>query len=138
MGHPKGSRVEREAAGLFHDAGYPDVKRELGEGRQDDVGDLCKAPHLTVQVAARKTGLQTVVKEKVPASEKQRNNRGTPFAITMIKMDRQPWLMCQSKEQFFEMYKYALIGYDVAVLDQAVKLSDHDDDGGARVPRNLH
>lgn len=129
MGHPKGSRGEREASALFHEAGYPDVKRELGEGRQDDVGDLCKAPHLTVQVALRANGLQTVVKTKVPASEVQRNNRGTPFAITMIKMDRQPWLMCQSKEQFFEMYKYALIGYDVAELGAAVKISDHDDRG---------
>ena len=127
MTHWKGPLREREVAAIFNEAGFTKARRALGAGRQDDVGDIDGVPHLCLQVAGRKTGLATVIDEKLPATEIQRKNRDVPFAALWIRMDRKPWIIVLSPKMFFTLFKYALIGYDVERLKNRVKMADHDD-----------
>jgi Holliday junction resolvase len=125
--HWKGPLREREVATMFQEAGWTKARRALGAGRKDDVGDIDGVPNLCIQVAGRKTGLAAVIKEKLPASELQRRNRGVPFTSLFIRMDRNPWLVFLSPSQFFTLFRYALIGYDVERLREAANLDPNDD-----------
>lgn len=127
MTHWKGPVREREVSAIFIEEGFAKARRALGAGRQDDVGDIDGVPHLCLQVAGRKTGLSTVIDQKLPATEIQRNNRGVPFASLWIRMDRKPWIVVLTPRMFFTLFKYALIGYDVEQRKKGVKMSDHDD-----------
>ena len=127
MTHWKGPLREREVAAMFNEEGYTKARRALGAGRKDDVGDIDGIPNLCVQVAGRKTGLAAVIDEKLPAAEVQRENRGVPFTSLWIRMDRKPWFVFLTPKQFFILFKYALIGYDVERLKKSVKMGDHDD-----------
>jgi hypothetical protein len=127
MTHWKGPVREREVSAIFIEEGFTKARRALGAGRQDDVGDIDGVPELCLQVAGRKTGLSTVIDQKLPATEIQRKNRGVTFASLWIRMDRKPWIVVLTPRMFFTLFKYALIGYDVERLKKSVKMSDHDD-----------
>jgi hypothetical protein len=74
----RGDEAEREAAAILSDLlGYP-VRRKLGAGRRDDVGDLDGLPETTVQVASWGDVLRAV-REKPVAAECQRERAGTTF-----------------------------------------------------------
>jgi hypothetical protein len=128
MTHWKGPMREREVAAMFIEAGWKKARRALGAGRKDDVGDIDGVPNLCIQVAGRKTGLSSVINEKFPATERQRVNRGVPFASLWIRMDRKPWLVLLSPKQFFTLFHYALIGYDAERLRESVKMGPNDSD----------
>jgi Holliday junction resolvase len=127
MTHWKGPVREREVAAMFNEEGFTKARRALGAGRLDDVGDIDGVPLLCLQVAGRKTGVSTVLDQKLPATEIQRKNRGVPFAALFLRMDRKPWIVVLTPKMFFTLFKYALIGYDVERLKKHVKLGDHDD-----------
>jgi hypothetical protein len=118
---------EREVATMFNDEGFKKARRALGAGRQDDVGDIDGVPYLCLQVAGRKTGLATVLDQKLPATEIQRKNRNVPFAALFVRMDRKPWVVHLTPKMFFTLFKYALIGYDQVQLKDRVRMGDHDD-----------
>jgi hypothetical protein len=126
MTHWKGPVKEREVAAMFVEEGYTKARRALGAGRQDDVGDIDGVPNLCIQVAARKSGIATVLDQKLPATEIQRKNRGVPFASLWLKMNLKPWIVVLTPKMFFTLFKYALIGYDVERLKESVKMNDHD------------
>jgi Holliday junction resolvase len=125
--HWKGPVREREVAAMFNEEGFAKARRALGAGRNDDVGDIDGVPHLCLQVAGRKTGLATVLDQKLPATEIQRKNRGVPFGALFVRMDRKPWVVHLTPRMFFTLFKYALIGYDVERLKESVRLTHHDD-----------
>jgi hypothetical protein len=79
----RGDEAEREAAALLADLlGYP-IRRKLGAGRLDDVGDLDGLPATTLQVAAWTDALRAV-REKPLAVEEQRTRAQTTFAATLV------------------------------------------------------
>ncbi len=106
--HPsrrKGISAEREVAGLFSDElGYT-VKRNYNLGSHEDIGDVT-APNLTVQVANRKDIAQTV-RHKPLEVERQRENAGTDFACTFVRLHGGDWRVVLTTEQFFALYREA-------------------------------
>jgi hypothetical protein len=94
----KGARNEREIAAVLSDLTGYRVDRMLGEGRQDDEGDLRGLPDVTVQVAAWKDAL-AAVRQKPLEAEEQRINAGTSLVVTMVKLNRAGWRAVMTPEQ---------------------------------------
>jgi hypothetical protein len=102
----KGDNAEREAAALLADlTGYP-VRRQLGAGRLDDVGDLDGIPNTVIQVADWADVLRAV-RAKPVAAEWQRDNAGATFAASMIRMRGGVWRVVQTPEQFCTLLREA-------------------------------
>ena len=95
----KGDRAEREIAGILTDLLGMPVRRKLGAGRLDDVGDLDGIPDTVVQVADRARVLD-VLRNKPIAAEAQRANAGATFAATAIRMQGGVWRIALTPEQF--------------------------------------
>lgn len=80
----KGDSAEREIASILLDhLGLP-VRRQLGAGRQDDVGDLDGIPNTVLQVASW-ADVARAAREKPLAAEQQRLNANATFAATLIR-----------------------------------------------------
>ena len=95
----KGDAAELAAARLLADlTGFP-VRRMLGAGRLDDVGDLEGLPGVTVQVASW-ADVARAAREKPVAAETQRVNAGNPHTVTMVRFRGGIWRMVQTPEQF--------------------------------------
>jgi hypothetical protein len=103
----RGDEAEREAAAVLSDLlGFP-VRRKLGAGRLDDVGDLDGLPQSTVQVAAWSDVLRAV-REKPIAAECQRERARVPFAATMVRLRGGVWRIVLTPEQFATWAREAL------------------------------
>ncbi len=81
----KGDQAEREVAALLSDLTGLPVRRMLGAGRADDVGDLDGVPNTVIQVANWSDALRAV-REKPEAAERQRANAGAVFAASAIRL----------------------------------------------------
>jgi hypothetical protein len=103
----KGDEAEREAAALLHDLlGFP-IRRQLGAGRLDDVGDLDGFPDTVVQVASWADVLRAV-REKPLEAERQRERAGATFATTMVRMRGGLWRVVLTVPQFSTWAREAL------------------------------
>jgi hypothetical protein len=103
----RGDEAERQAAAILSDElGYP-IRRKLGAGRPDDVGDLDGLPLTTVQVAAWADALRAV-REKPLDAERQREAAGTTFAATMVRLRGGVWRVVLTPEQFATWAREAL------------------------------
>jgi len=104
----KGDAAEREAAGILADlTGHP-VRRMLGAGRSDDVGDLEGLPGVTVQVASW-ADTARAAREKPLAAEQQRLNAGNPYAVTMVRFRGGTWRMVLTVDQWVTLWKAAAV-----------------------------
>lgn len=103
----KGDRAELEIAGILRDElGYP-VRRMLGAGRLDDVGDLVGIPDTTIQVADWADALRAI-REKPLAVEAQRFNAGTTHAVTFVRLRGGLWRAVLTPEQWADTMREAL------------------------------
>ena len=109
--HPSkrlGDKTEREAVALLHDLFGYDVKRELGAGRAADEGDISGMPDLTIQVFG---GVSRLVTDGLVAKplevERQRQNKGTTFAVTMVRIRGGAFRFVLTPEQFATLYREA-------------------------------
>jgi hypothetical protein len=101
----KGDRAEREAAALLSDLlGIP-LRRQLGAGRLDDVGDIL-LPDCAVQVADWQD-LAQAVRIKPPAADIQAINAGLPFSVAMIRLRGGEFRMCQTVDAWAALYREA-------------------------------
>lgn len=95
----RGDRAEREAAELLTDLLNTPVRRMLGAGRQDDVGDLDGVPDHVIQVASwADTAAAARVKPK--EAEDQRENAGAEFAATLVRFRGGKWRVVLTPEQW--------------------------------------
>lgn len=94
----KGDAAEREAALLLCTISGHQCRRQLGAGRQDDVGDIDGIPNTVVQVAAWKD-IARAVRVKPEEVAQQRINAGANYAFTMVKI-RGGWRIVLTPEQF--------------------------------------
>jgi Holliday junction resolvase len=119
----KGDRGEREVVSLLQRLlRLPGIRRALGAGRKDDVGDIDGVPNTAVQVAWRANFTSTVYL-KIDEVEAQRVNRKVPFGVAFCRINDRPWVACMTPEQYAKMWKYAQLGLAVTRERAAAKMS---------------
>ena len=95
----KGDKAELEVQALIRDlTGWP-VRRKLGAGRADDMGDIDGVPYTVVQVASYKD-LARGIREKVPACVEQQTRAGATFGATFLRLQGGRYVVCLSPEQW--------------------------------------
>lgn len=100
----RGAAAEREAATwIANETGWP-VRRMLGAGRKDDVGDLHGVPDCTVQVVSRTntTDLAQAIRTKPWQCEQQQANAGTRYGVTLARIVPGLWLAVMTPDQYQE------------------------------------
>lgn len=103
----KGKAAEREAAALLQNLlGLP-VRRRLGAGRLDDVGDLDGVPNTVVQVANWADALRAV-REKPLEAEQQRENADATFASSFVRLRGGVWRVVLTPEQWATLMREVL------------------------------
>lgn len=95
----KGDTAERQAAQLLSDLLGVPVRRQLGAGRADDVGDLDGVPGHVVQVASW-ADAAAAARIKPPAAEQQRINAGADHAATLVRFRGGTWRVVLTLEQW--------------------------------------
>lgn len=94
----KGDAAERQAAELLTQLlGIP-VRRMLGAGRADDVGDLDGIPGHVVQVASW-ADAAAAARIKPRGAEQQRINANADHAVTLIRFRGNTWRAVLTLEQ---------------------------------------
>ena len=94
----KGDAAEREAALILCSISGHQCRRQLGAGRQDDVGDIDGIPNTVVQIAAWKD-IARAVRMKPEECEQQRINAAANYCFTMVRI-RAGWRIVMTPEQF--------------------------------------
>lgn len=103
----KGDNAERELAGILADQlGFP-VRRMLGAGRLDDVGDLDGIPDTVVQVA-NWADVTSAIRIKPREVEHQRRNAGAVHAVTFVRLRGGEWRAVLTVEQMATWMREAL------------------------------
>jgi hypothetical protein len=95
----RGDDAEREAAAVLSDLLGFTIRRKLGAGRFDDVGDLDGLPQTTVQVAAWSDALRAI-RQKPLEVERQRERAGSTFCATLVRLRGGVWRVVMTPEQF--------------------------------------
>ena len=107
----KGDKAEREAAELLAEATGFSVRRKLGAGRQDDVGDLDGIPETVIQIASYSNPNVPCLK-KPREVEEQRKNARARFAASLIRWPRiqgpDKWRVVLTIPQFAKLLMAAL------------------------------
>jgi hypothetical protein len=112
----KGSDAEREVQALLRRLmKRPQIRRALGAGRQDDVGDIDGVPHTAIQVKWLASPLKAI-NEGINQIEQQRLNRRVRFGVVFVRRTRvrvHPWIVVMTPEMFARIHKYAVMGVDL-------------------------
>lgn len=95
----KGDRAELEAAELLTQLLGVPVRRKLGAGRADDVGDLDGVPGHVVQVASW-ADTAAAARVKPREAETQRSNAGAAHAATLVRFRGGTWRIVLTPEQW--------------------------------------
>jgi hypothetical protein len=100
----KGDRAELEAAAILSETFGVPVRRKLGAGRADDIGDLDGVPGHVVQVANwANTAAAARIKPK--EAEQQRLNAQVKYAATMVRFNGGNWRVVLTVEQWAKYVK---------------------------------
>lgn len=103
----KGDRGERAVQEMLRELlGIPSIRRALGAGRKDDVGDIHGVPDTVIQVADW-TDLIAAARIKVAACVEQQANANAAFGATFVKRQRGKWLVLMTPEQFADLWLVA-------------------------------
>jgi hypothetical protein len=110
----KGDRGELEIQELLRELlKLPKVRRALGAGRSDDVGDIDGVPNTAIQVAWWNSPM-TAINAKIESTEIQRRNRRVRFAALFVRRTRSrngpKWIVVLTPDQWAIMWKYANYG----------------------------
>ena len=104
----KGDAAEREAAALLSELLGVPVRRMLGAGRSDDVGDLDGVPNCAIQVASWKNTAAAAIQKPLGA-EAQRQNAEVDHAATMVRFRGGTWRMVLTPEQWAALIRITLL-----------------------------
>jgi hypothetical protein len=103
----KGDRAEREVEALLRDLlDLPNVRRALGAGRKDDVGDIHGIPNTVIQVAAW-NDILAAIRSKLVGCQDQQKNANAKFGASFIRMRGAKWIVVMTPEQFSDLWKAA-------------------------------
>ncbi len=103
----RGDAAELEAARLLTDLLGCPVRRKLGAGRADDVGDLDGIPDTVVQVASW-SDVRAAAVAKPRGAEQQRQNAGARHAATMVRFRGGTWRVILTPEQWAALIQSAV------------------------------
>lgn len=95
----KGDRAELEAADMLSRLLELPVRRMLGAGRLDDVGDLDGIPGHVVQIA-NWADAAAAARIKPVEAEQQRLNANAPHAATLVRFRGGTWRVVLTCEQW--------------------------------------
>lgn len=95
----RGDRAEREAAELLTLLLGVLIRRKLGAGRSDDVGDLDGLDGFVLQVADWKDTARAA-REKPDGAERQRCNAAAAHAATLVRFRGGCWRVVLTPEQW--------------------------------------
>jgi hypothetical protein len=102
----RGDRAERELAAILADQlGIP-VRRKLGAGRLDDIGDIDGLPDTTVQ-AKNYTDITRALREGLDAAVRQQANAGTTHGVAFIRRPGGRWFAAMTIEQWCTLWREA-------------------------------
>jgi len=107
--HPskrKGDAAEREIAGILTDLLGVDVKRALGAGRQDDIGDLHGIADVTAQVKSYRD-IARAINDGLDDLDRQQANAGTIFGVVFVRRPGNRWIAVMDIERWATMYREA-------------------------------
>lgn len=102
----KGDRAEREICALMSELTGYNIKRALGAGRREDVGDAFGLPGAVIQIADWKDVLRAV-REKPLEAERQMTNAGVDLAWTFVRLRGGVWRAVQTPEQMVATWREA-------------------------------
>jgi hypothetical protein len=109
----KGSKGEREGAFLLTRLTGYFVRRKLGAGRKDDVGDLDGIPETVIQVANWADTAAAAI-QKPRGAEQQRINAKVRYAATLVRFrGKENFRVVMTPEQFSRLLLDALSTQDV-------------------------
>lgn len=106
----KGAKAERDICAWLSTRLGLDIKRMLGAGRKEDVGDVHGLTGFTVQVANR-ASLGDVLRYKPLECELQQIHGRTAFGVTLMKLPPVPggkpqeWRAVMTLEQFCQVWE---------------------------------
>ena len=103
----KGDRAELEVQGILQDLLGVPARRQLGAGRQDDIGDIAGVPDTIVQVANYRD-IARAIREKLPQSEEQRARAGVAHAATFVRRPGGGYVVCLTPEQWATLWREAV------------------------------
>jgi len=102
----KGDKSERELCAILSDLTGYNIRRALGAGRAEDVGDVHGLPGAVVQIADWKDALRAV-REKPLEAERQREHAGVDLAWTAVRLRGGVWRFAQTPEQMVAAWREA-------------------------------
>ena len=103
----KGDRAERELAELLTlETGY-EIRRALGAGRLDDIGDMDGMPHTVIQ-CANYADTSRASLQKPRDAEMQRWHAKKKFAVSMVRYRGANWRAVMTIQQFWKILKAAI------------------------------
>ena len=103
----KGDRAELEVQGILRDLLGVPARRQLGAGRQDDIGDIDGVPDTVVAVRNRPSDMLRCFRELPVAAEAQRARAGVTFAVSFVRLRGGDYRVVLTPEQFAALWREA-------------------------------
>jgi hypothetical protein len=95
----KGDRAELQLAKLLTQLLNMPIRRMLGAGRADDVGDLDGMPTTVIQVKHWRD-ITAAIREGITQLQEQQQNKQAPDGVLFIKHNKHGWLAVTTLEQW--------------------------------------
>jgi hypothetical protein len=109
MAHPskrKGDKAELEVQGILRELLGVPVRRALGAGRKDDLGDIHGLHDTVIQVCDR-ADLAAAIRTKLPETVAQQHRAGALFGALFARRRGGSYVVCMTPEQFATLWREA-------------------------------
>lgn len=109
MPHPskrKGDEAEREIAAVLGQLLGLDVRRMLGAGRQDDVGDLHGIPGVCAEVKNYRD-VTAAIRDGLNDLDREQPNSGEPFGVVFVRRPGGRWVAVMDLTRWADLYREA-------------------------------
>tara|TARA_R110000822_G_scaffold16486_2_gene56001 strand:- start:225 stop:569 length:345 start_codon:yes stop_codon:yes gene_type:complete len=95
----KGDRAELQLAKQLTEILETPIRRMLGAGRADDIGDLDGMPTTAIQVKHWRD-ITSAIREGITQLQEQQKNKQAPDGVLFIKHSKHGWLAVTTLEQW--------------------------------------
>jgi Holliday junction resolvase len=103
----RGDRAEREIAKLLAEHLGLDVRRQLGAGRTDDIGDLHGLPDCTCEVKSYRD-VTRAIRDGLHDLAREQTNAGTRHGVVFVRRPGGHWIAVQPIDNWITMYRETL------------------------------